>query len=464
MDLLRYDYSFMLEDAVGKTGTSAQDLESVRPKLVSMRHDYFVSPEHQLGFMQLPYAAETVEAVSRKAAYYREHYDTLLVLGIGGSDLGARAAISALRHPYANFVHNDSGMKVFFLGGNTDPSEIQHVLDVIDWSKTVINVISKSGDTVETMSTFIFLRDQLIKHVGVEQHAKQIIATTDASKGTLRTIVDREGYDSLVVPDNVGGRFSVLTAVGLFPIACAGISIPELLEGAAAVCNSLVNGGGELHATELFAAFHFLGLTQKKQNVHVLVPYAAHLKEVGFWFRQLWAESLGKKDSLDGNEVFVGPTPVAALGATDQHSQFQLYYHGPFDKIFTFIQVEKFADKLTVPGAFEDIEGISYMKGFDFGTILNTELKGAALAMAERGRPVGIISIPELNAHAVGQLFQFFEIATAYMGGLLHINAYDQPAVELGKHNVYALLHRKGFEKRETELEKLTSKYGKRIV
>ncbi|MDQ3098415.1 MAG: glucose-6-phosphate isomerase [bacterium] len=464
MKLLQYDYSFMMTDAVGETGTSEVALSHIQNKLLSFRRSAFVNPQLPLGFMELPKDAATADIVKEKAQFYREHFDTLIVLGIGGSDLGARAAISALRSPFANFTKSDQGMRVFFLGGNTDPDEIENVLGLIDWTKTVINVISKSGDTVETMSTFIYLREVLINAVGREAHSRHIVATTDLTKGTLRTIVNREGYDSLIVPDSVGGRFSVLSAVGLFPIACAGLDIDALLKGAAELAEVYRSDSDQLKAAELFAAFHYIGLTEKKQNVHVLVPYAAQLKETGFWFRQLWAESLGKRENLAGEEVYVGPTPVAALGATDQHSQFQLYYHGPFDKIFTFIQVEKFSTEITVPEAFSDIEGISYMSGISFNDVINTELKGSALALSERGRPNGRLIIPELSPYYLGQLFQFFEIATAYMGELLSINAYDQPAVELGKHNVYALLHRKGFERRETELDNLMLKYNKRVV
>ncbi len=462
--MLRYDYSFMMDDVVGEHGTTESSLQKLNESLLSMRKSFFIDSSPRLGFMELPYDTTNADTVIKKASEYQSQFETLIVLGIGGSDLGARAVIAALRHPYSNFIHRDKGMQVFFLGGNTDPAEMQSVIDIIDWSKTAINVISKSGDTVETMSTFIYLRGLLIDHVGYENHAVHIISTTDAHKGTLRTIVEREGYDSLVVPDSVGGRFSVLTSVGLFPIACAGIPIYSLLEGAKDLVEHVLHADQSLIGPELFAAFHYLGFTQKKQNIHVLVPYAAFLKETGFWFRQLWAESLGKREDLDGVEVYTGPTPVAALGATDQHSQFQLYYHGPFDKIFTFIQVEHFAADMQVPAAYGDIEGISYMQGLSFEQIITTELKGSSLALAQRGRPNGRLILPELTPYYLGQLFQFFEVATAYMGGLLHINVYDQPAVELGKHNVYALLHRKGFEKRETELEKLMEKYENRIV
>jgi glucose-6-phosphate isomerase len=459
-----YDYSFMMQETVGSAGSSFDALHTLSERLYTLRTQYFCS-DTKLGFMELPYDSTTSQLVTSKAQAYTSSFSTLIVLGIGGSDLGARATIAALRSPYANFEHKKAGMRVFFLGGNTDPQEIDEIVQLVDFKETVINVISKSGDTVETMSTFIYLRDLLIAAVGYEEHKKHIIATTDAKNGTLRAIVEREGYDSLSIPSGVGGRFSVLSTVGLFPIACAGIDIGELLGGARDLCEDLIRFPNDaLHKTELFAALHFLGLTEKKQNVHVFIPYAAHLREIGFWFRQLWAESLGKKDSLDGREVFVGPTPVAALGATDQHSQFQLYYQGPFDKIITFVQVQEFKTDSTIPGAFADIEGISYMKGKKFTDIINAELMGSVLALAERGRPSGRLIVPEISPYYIGQLFQFFEIATAYAGGLLHINTYDQPGVELGKQNAYALMGREGFSQRKEVLSELMKNANKHVA
>jgi glucose-6-phosphate isomerase len=465
MDTLQYDYSFMLSEVVKDTGSTQDELKGMQEQMLNMRKQYFTQTKQPLGFMQLPYDIATRTLIEEKAQHYMAHFDTLVVLGIGGSDLGARAVISALRHPYANFMDGREGMRVFFLGGNTDPCEVKETIQLLDLSRTAINVISKSGDTVETMSTFIYLRDLLIQEVGYDAHKKHIIATTDADKGTLRTIVEREGYDSLIVPNNVGGRFSVLSTVGLFPIACAGISIGELLAGAQAYCETFYKQNEQtLHQTEIFAALHYLGYTRHGQNVHVLLPYSNHMRETGFWFRQLWAESLGKKDDLSGKEVFVGPTPVAALGATDQHSQFQLYYEGPFDKVFTFIKVEDIECEVVIPGAYQDITGVAYMKDKKLGDILHAELIGSALALAERRRPNGCIVMPARTPFYVGQLLQFFEVATAYMGGFLHINTYDQPGVELGKMNAYALMQREGFEERASQLQNLMGAMGKYVA
>jgi glucose-6-phosphate isomerase len=311
----------------------------------------------------------------------------------------------------------------------------------------------------------LYVRDLIIQAVGEEQASGHIIATTDREKGTLRMIATQEGYRMLPVPEDVGGRFSVLSPVGLFPIACAGISIEELCAGAARVCERLVNSSQDvLHGAEVFAALHYLGFSRRSQTIHVFIPYMNALRQTGFWFRQLWAESLGKKDTIDGREVFTGPTPVAALGATDQHSQFQLYYYGPFDKILTFVDVENYDAPLTVPHAFSEIEGVSYMGGLSFEKIIRTELQASALALAERKRPNGRLILSEKNAFTIGQLLQFLEISTVYMGHLLKINPFDQPGVELGKQNMYALFGRSGYEKRREELTSLMETYEKDVV
>jgi len=453
---LKYDFSFMKSSVIGDQGANDSELNEILVRLREFRLKTFTL-ENNLGFMKLPMDLDTPLNVQALVNGYLKIFKNLIVLGIGGSDLGARAVISAL-------AKKEFGMKIFFLGGNTDPEEIQRILSQVNLSETLVNVISKSGDTIETMSTFIYIRDLLIKELGVEKHRDHIIATTDKENGTLKSIVNKEGYQALVVPNDVGGRFSVLSTVGLFPIACSGVDINKLLMGAQSIANSLVKSGDSFHQSEIFAALHYLGYAKRGQKIHVLVPYSSRLKEFGFWYRQLWAESLGKKDSLNGEEIYVGPTPIASLGSTDQHSQFQLYYFGPFDKILTFIDIEDHGVNITVPAAFDDIEGVSYMAGLNFNKIIRTELQASSLALAERKRANGRLVIPEISEFYIGQLIQFFEIATSYMAFLLNINAYDQPGVELGKQNMYALFDRPGFNTRKIELEKLMNNYAKYIV
>jgi len=217
-----------------------------------------------------------------------------------------------------------------------------------------------------------------------------------------------------------------------------------------------------LSPAQVYATLQFLGLTKRQQHISVVMPYAEHLRQFGFWYRQLWAESLGKKENLKGQVVNVGPTPIASLGATDQHSQMQLYNEGPFDKLTTFIRVEEFEENFTIPKPLEDLEGVQYMVGHDFAKVINTEAQASALALAQNGRPNGTIILSELNEQILGALFVFFEWATAYMGELMEINTYNQPGVEAGKTAMYALLGRKGFEDRKKELEAHLS--GKKFI
>jgi glucose-6-phosphate isomerase len=436
--LLRYDHSLMLRGGCGANGKPEQEMPELVAGLETVRKSLLKQwKAGQVGFLDIPELKEDVESAVRMANSVRRKFKTLVVVGIGGSDLGARALIKAL-------YSEARGMKVVFLGANTDPDEITLALKNIDWTKTAINVISKSGDTIEPMSTFLILRDRLIREVGVKDHAKHVIATTDRVKGTLRTISEREGYRTLPVPDKIGGRYSALTPVGLFPAACAGLDVSGLISGAKQVRDRFVKESVEESMPLMFAGLqhdaYFRG-----GRITVLMPYAECLREFGFWFRQLWAESLGKKHDRAGLMMRVGFTPVAALGATDQHSQIQLYNEGPADKTVTFIEVEKFSSDITVPEGYPDLDGVAYMSGHKMSGIIHAEREATARSLSKSGRPNATIFMPEVSAETVGGLMMGFMIATAAAAELLEVNAYDQPGVEEGKRAMYALLGREGY-------------------
>jgi glucose-6-phosphate isomerase len=390
------------------------------------------------GFFSIPDLKKDLAATKKLANAVAKEFRELVVIGIGGSDLGARALLRALQK-------EGQGMRVHFIGANTDPDEIAALLARIDLRKTALNVISKSGDTIEPMSTFLYLREQLIKKVGHKKHARHVVATTDAKNGTMRQIADREGYRTLPVPANIGGRFSSLTTVGLFPAACAGINVTALVAGAAEERSSFDATKADECGPLSFAALQYDACRDRNQCISVIMPYADGLKDFGDWFRQLWAESLGKKLDRNGQIVHRGMTPVAALGATDQHSQVQLYVEGPADKTVTFVEVKKFSSKLSVPNPYPDIEGVAYMAGHSFQEIIHAERAATALALTRGGRPNGTVVIPSLDAKSVGSLLFFFMIATAAAAELLDVNAYDQPGVEGGKKAMYAMLGRKGY-------------------
>ncbi len=439
--LISYDHSLMLADKIGEAGFPDSDLPRFFAQLADVR-DALVTQwrKGSVGFFSIPDRKEELRMVETLAKDVAKKFTTLIVVGIGGSDLGARALHRTVQGAATNHPVRRKGMEVRFIGANTDPEEIDALLATADLRKCAINIISKSGDTIEPMSTFLLLRDRLIKKVGAKRHVSHIIATTDAEKGTLREIADREGYRTLPVPNDIGGRFSVLTTVGLFPAACAGIPVRRLLVGAEEIRGRFVADAVEKNAPLLFAGFHCDGYMRRGQNISVLMPYADGLKDIGAWFRQLWAESLGKSVDRGGRVVHHGMTPVAALGATDQHSQIQLYNEGPTDKIVTFIEVDRFRKNFTVPKSYKDIEGVAYMARHSFEEIIHAEREATASALAKNGRPNATLHIPMITPESVGGLLFFFMLATAAAAELLDVNAYDQPGVEEGKRMMYALL------------------------
>jgi glucose-6-phosphate isomerase len=296
----------------------------------------------------------------------------------------------------------------------------------------------------------MIVRDELKRALG-SNYAKNIVAITDPAKGTMRQICDREGFVTLPVPDGVGGRFSVLSPVGLFSAAMCGIDIDALLQGAADIdgaCNraELTKNPAAMLAYMLVE----LGQNKGKTN-HVMLPYSNALYLLADWYRQLWAESLGKKVTVTGENVLAGFTPIKALGATDQHSQIQLYREGPNDKVIGFLEVEHFgrapapvAD-VTIPAGM-GVSAIEYLEGSTLGTLLNAEKRATEYALVESERPNFTIKFPKIDEYHVGQFIQLWQNATAYAGLLLNIDAYDQPAVELGKQATFGLMGRKGYE------------------
>lgn len=418
---LKYDDSLMW-DAVAAHGASRASRDELFYSVAGVRDAILFS---QPGFWAIPDMHEELAMAQKTAKLISAKFRALIVVGIGGSDLGARALISALAKP-------GKGMKIHFLGANTDPDEIARVVGEIDWRKTAINIISKSGDTIEPMSTFLILREMLIKKVGLKKHSAHVVATTDHRQGALQEIAQREGYMTLPVPERIGGRFSALTPVGLFPAACAGIDVKGLLMGAGEAREAFASTIGEDNGALVFAALQ-CDAARRGMRINVLMPYSAGLKDLSFWYRQLWAESLGKRCDRNGKVVHAGMTPIASLGATDQHSQIQLYIDGPADKTVTFIEVGGFGSDMRVPKSYRDIPVVAVMGGHKLSAILHAEREATARALAGSGVPSGTIFLDQLTASALGELMMFFMLSTAVAAEILDVNAYDQPGVEAGK-------------------------------
>lgn len=403
-------------------------------------------PGQWLQWMNLGYNEETLWYVKEYASMVKDRFENILVLGIGGSALGGMALTEALLKPYWNMLdeeQRDGLPKIFFLD-NIDPDSISGLLDVLDLKKTLVNVITKSGDTAETMSQFMIVKDRLEKELG-DTYRYNFVATTDKKTGILRQIAEQEGYKTFVVPDDVGGRFSVFSAVGLLPLALVGIDVDSIVNGIKDMDLALKNTDVHENIAAQNALIHYLMDTKKGKNLSVMMPYSSRLKYVSDWYVQLWAESLGKDKDKDGNAVHIGPTPIKALGATDQHSQIQLYNEGPNDKVINFIRVEEFDTTLEIPKIFE-YTGIGYLGGKTINQLINAEADSTKVALADYNRPTITISLPKVDAYNVAQLLYMLEVQTAIAGELYNINTFNQPGVEQAKNYTYALMGRAGYE------------------
>lgn len=399
-----------------------------------------------------------VESVKAIAAKHHGKWENLVVLGIGGSALGNIALQSALNPATHNLMAaGRKGPRLFVLD-NVDPANFAAIMAECPPEKTLFNVVSKSGETAETAAQFMIIRDLLARAVG-SKASDHIVAVTDAEKGTMRQICDASGYDTLPVPDGVGGRFSVLSPVGLFSAAMNGIDIDALLDGAHEMETKCRNADLSKNPAAMLATILVeLGKGRSKAGgpsgsgqpkpMHVLMPYCNGLYLLADWFRQLWAESLGKRHATDGSEVFEGFTPIKALGATDQHSQVQLYREGPNDKVFGFLEVEHFGDPLgeqvTIPTGL-GVDALQYLEGKSMTSLLNAEKRATEFALVDSERPNFTIKFPSVNAHSVGEFIMLWQVATAYAGLMLGIDAYDQPAVETGKKATFGLMGRDGY-------------------
>lgn len=465
---LQLDYTNILTTAVGPAhGLGAAEIRQAGPavrEVVTRIERERRSGEHR--YRELPHDREMLKVVRAAIKRYAGRFENLVVLGIGGSALGSIALQTALNPTY----HNLTGSKArrgprLFVMDNVDPVQLADLLELLGSGlrKTLFNVISKSGETAETAAQFLIIRDLLTRKLGRRALTKHVLITTDPEGGVLRGIVDEVGFDALPVPPGVGGRFSVLSAVGLFSAGMCGIKIDRLLTGAAAMNTRVAQRTVKKNPAAMLAlilhAFYVRG-----KRLHVMMPYSHHLKDLADWYRQLWAESLGKAADLDGQPVNLGPTPIKALGATDQHSQAQLYREGPNDKVFILLAVDKFARDVKIRRTAGTPDALRYLEGQSLGTLLDAERRATEYALVASQRPCLTIRFPAVNEDTIGQFIMLWEAATSITGGLLNVNPYDQPAVQLGKELTFALMGRKGYEKQARKLVRCTKRDGKHTV
>jgi len=446
MALPTLDVNNALSSSVGQGGLSPDALEKVAPRVASAHAAIFgARAAGKLPYLDLPTdraAADAAKALAKELS----GYGSLLVLGIGGSSLGAKALFTSLCHPFHNLlpVERRGGRPQVFFPDNSDGSTFSGLLEVVDLQRAAVAAITKSGGTAETWAQLLLLRERL----GAEAARRQVVAITDPERGALRAVAREEGWRTLPVPPGVGGRFSVLTAVGLLPAAVAGVDVDALLSGAAEmVARCDTPDLAKNPAAMLASVLHLLDV-ERGRRIHVFMPYADALRETADWFVQLWAESLGKQES-------VGPTPVRAVGATDQHSLLQLLMEGPQDKATVFLAVEKPRAELSIPRDTPAQPDVKYLGGHTFHGLLSAEQRATAAALAKGGRPSLTITLPTLDAHGMGALLMLLELATSFAGQLYGVDPYDQPGVEAGKRYTCGLLGRPGYEPSRDELAKM---------
>ena len=409
-------------------------------------------------YRDLPYNEQYPKQVKAMAEQIRGACENFVVLGIGGSALGNIALQTALNPYLYNLDNKQRKGPRLFVFDNVDPHQLSSFLDWVGdkLDKTIFNVISKSGRTAETAAQMMVIFDLIEKKLGPAGLKKQVIATTDVKEGTLRKIADKAGLRTLEVPDGVGGRFSVLSPVGLLSAAVCGIDIDGLLAGARAMDARCSDEDFFKNPAALNAAINWHYYNRGK-HISVMMPYSHSLKDMSDWYRQLWAESLGKTNDLKGRPVFVGPTPVNALGATDQHSQVQLYREGPNDKLFTFLQVAAFNREVVIGPAPDVAPELSYLAGQPMSRLLNAEKAATEYALLHDKRPCLTVLFDGINAETVGQFIYLFEVTTSMAGLLFGIDAYDQPAVELGKDATFALMDKPGSEALAEKIRPVTT-------
>lgn len=402
-----------------------------------------------LGWIDLPvdYDKEEFARIKKAAAKIQSDSEVLLVIGIGGSYLGARAAIEFLRHSFYNSVSKEirKTPEIYFVGNSISSTYIKHLIDVIGDRDFSINMISKSGTTTEPAIAFRVFKEMMEKKYGKEEAAKRIYATTDRAKGSLKGLATEEGYESFVVPDDVGGRFSVLTAVGLLPIAVSGADIDKLMEGAAEGRRLALETEYEKNDALLYAAIRNI-LLRKGKSVEILANYEPSVHYVSEWWKQLYGESEGK----DQKGIF----PASVDLTTDLHSMGQFIQDGARIMFETVINIEKSREEIIINEEPVDLDGLNYLAGKSVDFVNKSAMNGTILAHTDGQVPNLMVNLPEVNEYYLGELFYFFEFACGVSGYLLGVNPFNQPGVESYKKNMFALLGKPGYEAQREELLK----------
>lgn len=446
MSKVTFDYSkaapFIKDHEVDSMKKLAEDAKELLVSKTGAGNDF-------LGWIDLPvdYDKDEFARIKKAAAKIQSDSEVLLVIGIGGSYLGARAAVEFLRHSFYNVVSKEirKTPEIYFVGNSISSTYIRHLMDVIGDRDFSINMISKSGTTTEPAIAFRVFKEMMEKKYGKEEAARRIYATTDRVKGSLKHLATEEGYETFVVPDDIGGRFSVLTAVGLLPIAVSGADIDKLMEGAKAGRETALNAPFEENDSLKYAAIRNI-LLRKGKEIEILANYEPSVHYVSEWWKQLYGESEGK----DQKGIF----PASVDLTTDLHSMGQFIQDGSRNMFETVINIETSREELVLQEEPVDLDGLNYLAGKSVDFVNKSAMNGTILAHTDGQVPNLMVKVPEVNEFYLGEMFYFFEFACGVSGYLLGVNPFNQPGVESYKKNMFALLGKPGYEAQREELLK----------
>lgn len=453
---IKLDYNYLTNDFIGDEGISKSEIDNTID-ILEKASDNFWSKKGKgndfLGFIDLPdYNEEEIDNIIKTAQDFSEKIDSLIILGIGGSYLGAKALFDALKSNYYNELSREKRKfpKIYFEGNNLDTDSINNLFELLEEKKEKFGVlvISKSGTTIETAAVFRIFQ-QKVKELYGDKHNEYIVAITDEKKGKLKEISDKEGYKTFVIPDNVGGRYSVLTPVGLLPAAMFGVDIKKLLDGAKLMKNILSTEDLYNNPAYMYAVLQYL-MYKKGKNVSIMAMWSKSIESLGFWYDQLSAESLGK----DG----LGRIPLTIVNTRDLHSRGQEIQEGPRNTVVTNVFIEKSNKDILFPYDKENIDSLNYLENKSINSMLKGAFEGTNFAYLKENRPTVDIILPELNEYTIGQFFYMLEVSTVIEGYLFDINPLDQPGVEAYKKFMFANLGREDMKKFKEEFDNRKAK------
>lgn len=455
-EIINVDIGHLLSEQGQPNFIPFADFDNFAAKYGTAFEEFQLSLKEKKSPMTLSFDEENnIPDIKALAQKITNQYDYVLLLGIGGSALGARAVLQFLKGPFYNLEkHNQPRL---FVLDNIDPELTQKVIDLVDMKKTALIYTSKSGSTPETAAQFIYFYN---KYKSAGGNIKDIIICCDPGDNGINHIAKELGCHLMHIPHDLGGRYSVLSSVGFLPAEIMGISSEQLLAGAATVHQSIINTPPQQNALFALGACLY-ELSLKGKSIHVLFNYSNLLYEFGLWFVQLWAESLGKRLSLTGEVVNAGTTPLTSLGATDQHSILQLFKEGPANKVLGFVNIENFPHDLTLTDEFPSEKEYSYFAGHTMSEQLHIEQLSTEMSLVKAGKPCYRITVRDISASSLGALFYFYEALVVFSAKLLNINPYDQPGVEDGKNITYSLMGRPDYSNKRSEYEQAVEQYNK---